>query len=102
MSKKEYGELTPAERAFVYKAWEEKTVRDTTYIRDAVLNAEYNVNRKKGKKFRKLWNPVGSPTQTQKRSYEDTKKKILQMEKERPTNWVDKIYEANGWKRKKK
>jgi len=102
MSKKEYGELTPTERAFVYKAWEEKTVRDTTYIRDAVMNAEYNVNRKKGKKFRKLWNPVGSLTQTEKRTYEDTKKKILDMEKERPTNWVEKIYQVNGWKFKKK
>lgn len=102
MSKKEYGELTPTERAFIYKAWEEKTVRDTTYMRDAVMNAEYNVNRKKGKKFRKLWNPVGSLTQTEKRTYEDTKKKILDMEKEKPTNWVQKIYQVNGWKLKKK
>ena len=102
MSKKEYGELTPTERAFIYKAWEEKTVRDTTYMRDAVMNAEYNVNRKKGKKFRKLWSPVGSLTQTEKRTYEDTKKKILEIEKEKPTKWVEKIYQANGWKLKKK
>ena len=101
MSKKEYGELTPAERAFIYKAWEDKIVRDTTYMRDAVMNAEYNVNRKKGRRFRKLWTPVGRISQTEKRSYNDTRKRILEIEKEKPTNWVRKIYEVNGWIKKK-
>lgn len=102
MSKKEYGELTPAERAFIYKAWEDKIVRDTTYMRDAVMNAEYNVNRKKGRRFRKLWTPVGRISQTEKRSYTDTRKRILEIEKEKPTDWVRKIYEVNGWIKKKK
>ena len=101
MSKKEYGELTPAERAFIYKAWEDKIVRDTTYMRDAVMNAEYNVNRKKGRRFRKLWTPVGRISNTEKRTYDDTRKRILEIEKEKPTNWVQKIYEVNGWIKKK-
>lgn len=100
LSKKEYGELTPAEKAFIYKAWEDKIVRDTTYIRDAVMNAEYNVNRKRGKRFRKLWTPLGRITKTEKETYRENRKRILQIEKEKPTKWIDKIYQVNGWKRK--
>ena len=75
---------------------------ESTILRDAVMNAEYNVNRKKGKRFKKLWVLIGKITQTEKKTYEDTKKKILEIEKEKPTRWIEKIYQANGWKMKKK
>lgn len=87
---------------FIRRAYEDKTVFESTILRDAVMNAEYNVNRKKGKRFKKLWTLIGKITQTEKKTYEDTKKKILEIEKEKPTNWIEKIYQANGWKMKKK
>ena len=102
MSKSEYQEFTPAELIFIRKEWENAVVFDSTLTRDAVMNAEYNVNRKKGKRFRKLWTKLGKITQTEKKTYEDTKKRILEIEKEKPTRWVEKIYEANGWKLNKK
>ena len=102
MSKSEYNEFTQAELLFIRKEWENKIVFDSTMTRDAVMNAEYNVNRKKGKRFRKLWTKLGKITQTEKKTYEDTKKRILEIEKEKPTRWVEKIYEANGWKLNKK
>ena len=102
MSKSEYNEFTRAELLFIRKEWENKIVFDSTMTRDAVMNAEYNVNRKKGKKFRKLWIKTGKLTKTQKENYEDTKKRILEMEREKPTNWIEKIYQVNGWKLRKK
>ena len=54
-SKADYMALTPAEKAFIYKAWEDKTVSDTTLIRDAVLNAVSNALRKKKRKERHDW-----------------------------------------------
>ena len=94
--------LTPREKLFIRKAYEEKVVFDSTVIRDAVMNAVYNVNRKKGKKFKKLWTLIGKITRTEKQAYKETREKILEMEKTQPTNWIDKIYQANGWRRKKK
>ena len=94
--------LTPRERMFIRKAHENKVVFDSTILRDAVMNANYNLNRKKGKKFRKLWTLIGRITKTETQTYKDNREKILQIEKEKPTSWVDKIYQANGWKRRKK
>lgn len=87
---------------FIRKAYEDKVVFDSTVIRDAVLNAVYNANRKKGKRFRKLWTLIGRVTKAEKQTYKENVEKILQIEKEKPTNWVQKIYQANGWKLRKK
>lgn len=46
----EWGALTQAQRAFLRKADEERTVEFFTLLRDAVQNAIANANRKKGKK----------------------------------------------------
>ena len=43
-------ELTPAEKRFLLKAYEEKVVSDSTLLAAAVANAVGNVLRKKGKK----------------------------------------------------
>ena len=48
-------ELTPAEKRFLLKAYEEKVVSDSTLLAAAVANAVGNVLRKKGKKPKKLW-----------------------------------------------
>ena len=87
---------------FIRRAYEDKAVFESTILRDAVMNAEYNVNRKKGKRFKKLWTLIGKITQTEKETYRENRKKILEIEKEKPSNWIEKIYQANGWKMKKK
>ena len=94
--------LTPRERMFIRKAHENKVVFDSTILRDAVMNANYNLNRKKGKRFKRLWTLIGKITQTEKETYKENRKKILEIEKEKPSNWIEKIYRANGWKMKKK
>ena len=94
--------LTPAERLFIRKAHETRTVQETTLLRDAVMNAEYNVNRKKGKPFKKLWNRIISLTQAERKDKRKDIEKIREIEKREPEkNWIRRIYEANGWVKKK-
>lgn len=94
--------LTPAERLFIRKAHETRTVQETTLLRDAVMNAEYNVNRKKGKPFKKLWNRIISLTQAERKDKRKDIEKIREIEKrETEKNWIRRIYEANGWVKKK-
>lgn len=51
LSKKDVEDITPTERAFIIKAFEDKVVLETTLLRDAFLNAYTNANRKKNKPF---------------------------------------------------
>lgn len=94
-SRADYNALTPTEKAFILKSYEDKVVSETTLIRDAVLNAVSNALRKKGSRFRSLWKKkckkanleaVGNDIEILKRA--DAKSQI---------NWVEKIY-----KRRKK
>lgn len=94
-SRTQYDELTPTEKAFIRKAYEDKTVSDTTLIRNAVLNAVANANRKKGKRFRELWRkkmPVVNEN--------DKRKKFSSIEEieKREAGWIKKIYAANAGK----
>lgn len=94
--------LTPAERLFIRKAHETRTVQETTLLRDAVMNAQYNVNRKKGKPFKKLWNRIISLTQAERKDKRSDIEKIRAIEaQDKQKSWVRKIYEANGWIKKK-
>ena len=47
--------LTPREKAFIYKAYETKTVNQSTLLRDTVLNAINNSKRRQGASVFKLW-----------------------------------------------
>ena len=58
-SKQEYMELTPRERMFVYRAWEDKLVRDSQLNHDATLLAEANAHRKRGRSIKPLWTKHG-------------------------------------------
>ena len=98
-SKADYEALTPAEIAFVMKAWEEKTVRDTTYIRDAVLNAIVNGMRKKRQKFRKLWKKSGKMAPDKKADFQSKLRAIEEIEKNE-RGWIDKVLAGAGIKRK--
>lgn len=96
-SKADYEELTPKEKAFIYKAWEEKIVSDSYHIYNAVFTATYNVNRGKNKKALKLWRKA----KTRKADMEiiqNNLKIIREVEQKEGTAWIEKIYRVNGMK----
>lgn len=94
-SPSDYEALTPRQKAFIYKAWEDKTVSDTTQIYNAVFTAFYNVNRGKNKRALKLW---------KKRAVQNADMDIVnenmdvihEIEKAEGKGWIDRVYAANG------
>ena len=96
-SKDDYNALTPAEKAFIFKAWEDKTVSDSTMLRDAVLNAVSNALRKKGKKFKKLWKRKQEKADLE--IVRDNYKIIMEVEAKEGKAWIDKVLRANGLRR---
>lgn len=83
------------EKAFIYKAWEEKMVADSYHTYNAVFTATYNVNRKKNKRALKLWRKQ----QIRKADMEvihDNLKVINEVEEKEGKAWVGLIYQANG------
>ncbi len=97
-SRADYNALTPTEKAFIYKAWEDKTVSDSTLIRDAVLNAVSNALRKKNSRFKKLWRKLQGKSDKEKA--ENDIQIVNEIEKMEGKGWVDRILSANGLKRK--
>lgn len=82
---------------FIHKAYEDKLITETTYTRNAVLNAVTNAMRKKRAKFVELFKHKQEKVDIDfNKSAEQT---ILEIEKRDGKSWVDKIYEANGRKR---
>lgn len=96
-SKSDYEELTPKEKAFIYKAWEEKIVSDSYHVYNAVFTATYNVNRGKNKKALKLWRKA-KVRKADMEIIQDNLKIIREVEQKEGTAWIEKIYRANGMK----
>lgn len=66
----EYYKLTEKEKMFIKKAHENKFIHDTTWTRNAVMNAEANANRKKARSLsicflRKLTEQISNITNPQ-------------------------------------
>jgi hypothetical protein len=99
MSPSEYYKLTEKEKMFIRKEHEHKFIYDTTWLRNAVLNAEANINRKKGKKFIDLFPKKAH--KVDKEYNESAVNTILRMEK-KGKSWVDRIFKANRIKSPKK
>jgi len=78
----------------ILKAYENKTVTDTTLLAAAVANAVGNVLRKKGKRPQKLWHK--KPQKTDKDAQQRQIAQVLQAEAHTGTAWVEAIYRANG------
>lgn len=95
MSRAEFDTLTEKEKLFIRKEHEHKFIHNTTWMRNAVLNAEANLNRKKNKRFIELF---PQKLKADKKYNENAIQNILEMEKEKGKSWVDKIYKANGMK----
>ena len=102
-TKDQYWDLTPVEKAFILKAYEDRIVAETTHIRDAVFNAKINADRKRGKPFRKLWQRRAKVDhdviRTQYRTILDIEKKEKEkIAKNGGLSWIEKIYKAAGRK----
>lgn len=95
-TKNDYEALTPKERLFIYKAWEDKTVSDSYNLRNAVNNAIVNANRKKGKKAIPLWKK--KQKRLDKNVAEENMKLVENAEIKDGKGWVGMIYAANGMK----
>ncbi|SJZ37901.1 hypothetical protein [Garciella nitratireducens] len=93
-SKSDYEELTPKEKTFIYKAWEDKIVRESTLLNNAVYNAIANSHRKKGKKYQKLWKK--KPKSVDQDIAYNNMKIIKDIEKRDGKSWIEKIYKAGG------
>lgn len=96
-SKADYEALTPRERAFIYKAWENKLVSDNTFLYNAVFTATYNCNRPKRKKALKLWRKSRVQKADQERVKENLRI-IREVERSEGNDWVKLIYLRNGLK----
>lgn len=97
-SKSDYEALTPREKVFIYKAWENKQVSDTTFLYNAVFTAMYNVNRGKNKRALKLWRK----SQVQKADMEIVQNNlntIFEIERNESEDWIELIYKKNGLKK---
>lgn len=92
-SKADYSALTPAEKLFILKAYEDRVVSQSTLMANAVLNAIGNAMRKRGKPFLKLWRK--KPQRTDKEMQENRIEKVLAQEERSGKAWVEKIYREN-------
>lgn len=96
LSRSEFDMLTEKEKMFIRKEHENKFIKDTTWMRNAVLNAEANINRKKNKRFIDLF---PKKNKADKEYNENAVKSILEMEEHNGKSWVDQVYKANGMKK---
>lgn len=94
-SKKEFMELTKRDKVFIRKAWEEKEVRESTFLRNAVMNAVSNAMRDRKQPFRELWTKKNQPA-----NFEIIEVNLETIEESNKTDkfdWVAEIYKANGF-----
>lgn len=99
-SRAEYENLTRTEISFIYRAWEDKLVRDSTFARNAFLNAYVNANRKKGTSPIKLWKKHFDGQKTAETAQDDLK--TITAIEDAETGWIEEIYKANGIPMRKK
>ena len=96
--KADYLALTPTEKRFLIKAYEERVVADSTLLAAAVSNAVGNVLRKKGKPAHKLWRKHPKRSDTAERQH--VTKIAEQIEAKEGKSWVAMVYQANGIRKK--
>lgn len=96
-SKKDYNELTELEKLFIKKAYEDKVVNDTTFARNAHLNAIANSKRKKSAKFIDLFKKKRK--KVDKEYNKNAEATIFKVEAKEGKSWVDKLYAGIGRKR---
>lgn len=95
-TKADYQQLTEAEKKFIRKEFEKKTITDATYIRDAVFNAVNNALRKRNSKFQELFKKRQVKADVE--FNQNAIKVVNDLEKRGGKSWVEKVYAANGLK----
>ncbi|MBC1823631.1 phenylalanine racemase [Listeria seeligeri] len=99
MTKHDFEELTEVEKNFIMKEWENKVIFESTMLRNAVLNAEQNLNRKRNSRF------IDLHKKRQKKADVNYTVNALQTisenEAQEGKGWIDRIYQANGLSRPK-
>lgn len=93
-TKRDYLALTEVEKAFIRKEFERKTIDDSLYLRNAVLNAVSNAMRKKGSKFTELFKKKQSKADVV--FNEHALDVVAEVESTEGKHWVDQIYQANN------
>lgn len=94
-SKSDYEALTPREKSFIYKAWENKCVADSYHEYNAMFTATYNANRPKRKRALKLW----KESKVKKADMDIVQENIRiinEVNQKEGREWVYKIYEQLG------
>lgn len=94
-SKADYEAITLKEKAFIYKAWENKTISDSYLLYNAVFTAVYNANRPKRKKPLKLWKKRGQRI-VDMETINENLKIVKQIDQQEGDSWVRKVYQANN------
>ena len=89
--------MTPREKYFIYKAWEDKTVRDSYNTYNAVFTAVCNVNRPKRKKALKLWRK-NSVKKADMDIIQENLSIIREVDENEGNVWIKMIYDGNGLK----
>lgn len=89
----DYLDITPRQKAFIMKAFEDRVVRDTNLQNMAFGNALANLYRKKHAPAIPLWQKPSAPADIERaRANIEV---VLEMEKRDGKGWIDKIYKAN-------
>ena len=91
LSVEEAKSLTQREQLFLMKAYENKVVFESSLINQAVANAIYNVNRKKGKRAIPLCRKRPKKADTDELEHICNK-----LSQEKDKSWVEKIWRSNG------
>lgn len=100
-TKADYEALTPAEKLFIRKAYEDKTVSDSSLFEKAVEVAIGNtVCRKKGKRALSLWHKQQRPAD--KAIVKKQIEIVKEIEDKNGKDWVQLVYKAAGIKMPKK
>ncbi|WP_239256920.1 phenylalanine racemase [Listeria ilorinensis] len=99
MSKQEFEVLTELEKHLILKEWENKIVFESTMMRNAVLNAELNVNRKKNSHFIELHKKRQQKADAHYN--QNARQAIEENEAKEGKRWIEHIYQANGLRRPK-
>ena len=97
-SKSDYEALTPKDKVFIRKAYENKVVKESTDMRNAVQNAISNAFRKKNSKAIPLWKKIQKKLNKEKA--QDDFLLVQEIEEKEGKTWVDLIYEMNGIRRR--
>lgn len=92
-SKSDYEALTPREKSFIYKAWENKKVSDMCLVYNACYTAFFNANRSKKQRAIRL---LKGRRQRVDENTVSENRAVIRMADKNDGDWIAKIYRANG------